>query len=407
MMDELELKIYELSLIWKEAEYNFAFWNKFDKNFHWDEEYKKALSRVIKTKNTYEYYLELMRFVALLKDGHTGVWFPNEIYNSEEYASTLPIFLQYINDEYIITNVKKVVENQVKRFSKIKKINGEDINQYIEKNIYPYIWHEKKDSSFYEVNTFLSKGTKNSKVEFVLECESKEYSVTLERTYGDTNWAYKNLSLKKGNVLEKFKSDSHTIEMTEDGIAIITIKTMMNNNLPKEIYENYPILKEAKGYIVDIRDNRGGNSLNSDAVASLFIGKPFENSDTYHPIHIGAYKAWGKDSEFNDLSEKEFYETYPNDEFREKIFKILKHTYYEHNRNIQTLNHVPGKLEGPIVILSSEYTASEAENFINVMKYHTNAKIIGTASFGSTGQPLTYQLESGEDLEFVLEEVYL
>ena len=30
-----EQKIFELSLIWKEAEYNFAFWNKFDKNFNW------------------------------------------------------------------------------------------------------------------------------------------------------------------------------------------------------------------------------------------------------------------------------------------------------------------------------------------------------------------------------------
>lgn len=43
-----ELKIYELSLIYKEAEYNFAFWNKFDKSFNWDEEYKKALVAVFK-----------------------------------------------------------------------------------------------------------------------------------------------------------------------------------------------------------------------------------------------------------------------------------------------------------------------------------------------------------------------
>ena len=57
--------------------------------------------------------------------------------------------------------------------------------------------------------------------------------------------------------------------------------------------------------------------------------------------------------------------------------------------------NVPGKLEGQIIILSNEYTASAAENFINVMKYYTNAKIIGTASYGSTGQPLTYHLESG------------
>ena len=29
------------------------------------------------------------------------------------------------------------------------------------------------------------------------------------------------------------------------------------------------------------------------------------------------------------------------------------------------------------------------------MKYNTNAIIIGSASFGSTGQPLMYELESG------------
>ena len=38
-----ELKIYELSKLWKEAEYNFAFWDKVD--IDWDEEYKKALPR--------------------------------------------------------------------------------------------------------------------------------------------------------------------------------------------------------------------------------------------------------------------------------------------------------------------------------------------------------------------------
>ena len=59
-------KIYELSKIWEEAAYNFAFWDKV--NMNWDEEYKKALPRVLKTKDLYDYYRELKRFVALLKD---------------------------------------------------------------------------------------------------------------------------------------------------------------------------------------------------------------------------------------------------------------------------------------------------------------------------------------------------
>ena len=34
------LKIYELSKIWKEAAYNFAFWDKV--NIDWDEEYAQV-----------------------------------------------------------------------------------------------------------------------------------------------------------------------------------------------------------------------------------------------------------------------------------------------------------------------------------------------------------------------------
>ncbi len=60
------LKIYEVSKIWKEAAYNFAFWDKID--IDWDEEYRKTLTRVLETNNLYDYYIELNRFVALLGD---------------------------------------------------------------------------------------------------------------------------------------------------------------------------------------------------------------------------------------------------------------------------------------------------------------------------------------------------
>ena len=43
------LKIYEVSKIWKGAAYNFAFWDKID--IDWDEEYRKALTRVQETNN--------------------------------------------------------------------------------------------------------------------------------------------------------------------------------------------------------------------------------------------------------------------------------------------------------------------------------------------------------------------
>lgn len=85
------LKIYEVSKIWKGAAYNFAFWDKID--IDWDEEYRKALTRVQETNNLYDYYMELSRFVALLGDGHTGVNMPMELIQDPEYFSMLPVQL--------------------------------------------------------------------------------------------------------------------------------------------------------------------------------------------------------------------------------------------------------------------------------------------------------------------------
>ena len=67
----------------------------------------------------------------------------------------------------------------------------------------------------------------------VLEYDGKVYIEVLKRTTGDTNWVYDYPKRKEVEGKIVFKSDSHTIKMTEDGIAIIEIKTMMNNYLRK------------------------------------------------------------------------------------------------------------------------------------------------------------------------------
>ena len=390
-----EQKIYELSLIWKEAEYNFAFWHKFDKSFNWDEEYKKALERVLKTNNIYDYYKELMKFVALLKDGHTGVWLPKEVINSDEYFSTIPLLVQFIDNQYVITNVDISIKDIVKRYSIIKMIDGIPTKKYIKENIYPYIWHEKEDSCAYQTIAYLFRGPLNSNVELLLEENGVEYNVILTRTNKKMKYYYPLVKFCSEALTTIYDSKSHMIQMTNDGITIITIPSMMNDELGEEIFKNYELLKNAKGYIIDVRNNGGGNSNNADHVASLFIGNSFRTDNAYHPIHIGAYKAWGKYNKVNEMTEEEFKQQYGDNPFYEKIYKICNHVYYEHNDSDTEIQDVPGKLDGPIVILSSAYTASAAENFINVMKYNTNAIIIGSASFGSTGQPLMYELESG------------
>jgi C-terminal processing protease CtpA/Prc len=58
-------------------------------------------------------------------------------------------------------------------------------------------------------------------------------------------------------------------------------------------------------------------------------------------------------------------------------------------------NGCPFLLKQPLIILSSCYTGSAAEDFLIELDQAERAPIVGSASFGSTGQPLFVELESG------------
>ena len=80
-------KVYGLSKFWQEVNYNFVYLNKIDRTL-WDNRYKELISIVQNTKNDYEYYRELQKFCALLKDGHTNVFFL-KIYNKNKCSQCL------------------------------------------------------------------------------------------------------------------------------------------------------------------------------------------------------------------------------------------------------------------------------------------------------------------------------
>ena len=64
-------KIFGLSKCWSETKYNFVYFDKL--TFDWDSLYQATIPVVLATKNDFEYYRELQRFVATLQDGHTRV----------------------------------------------------------------------------------------------------------------------------------------------------------------------------------------------------------------------------------------------------------------------------------------------------------------------------------------------
>ena len=80
-------KIYGLSLFWKEVSYNFAHWETTGE-LDWDQAYQDFLPRILATENDFDYFQEMQRFCALLKDGHTNVWMPPGLF--EKHRDRIP-----------------------------------------------------------------------------------------------------------------------------------------------------------------------------------------------------------------------------------------------------------------------------------------------------------------------------
>ena len=139
-------RIYGLSLIWKEAAYNFAYWDE-RPELDWNKAYNDFLPLIMKEEDPYEYYRLLQRFISLLRDGHSFVQIPEELLPL--YIS--PVMTEYLEGKHILSTVPK--EHESLLYSEITSINGIPLQDYLEAYIFPYIWHEKTDSVFFSGST--------------------------------------------------------------------------------------------------------------------------------------------------------------------------------------------------------------------------------------------------------------
>ena len=384
-------QLYGASLIWSEAKYNFPFWNiRID--IDWDKEYQEILTKVSKPMDIIDYYLELMKFISLLNDGHTFINFPKEINNE---IKTLPIIIKWLNKKHIIVNIAK--GSQIPLFSEIYKINNMDFNEYMNKKVLPYCWNTKPSSSYDMLYTFsyLDGNTDKNAYSFIpiLEKDKKIELLTSNGLYEitpisqNTEWSL-SASLKiNEKLIDKFKSKGLVIQYTYDNIAILTIPNFMDDMMPQNFYNQLPQLKTCKGFIIDIRNNRGGNSEYADAFSQAFIKGRFQSGKVKHSIHIGAYKAWGEGVDYSNLN--------LNDPWNKKVYDICNHNLFEEEITTAYFPNCPLTLEQPVVILENTTTASSSENLIINFDSINRATIVGTPSYGSTGNPLLINLPGG------------
>lgn len=339
------------------------------------------------TDDLREYYLELARFIALLRDGHTSIRFPDEITKGK---GKLPIKFEFIEGKYIITSIDESLD--IKPFSEILKINDTNISEYLHRNIAPFCWHELEKSACARYINMIPIVEDSNSIE--IQTDSGTYIVPFVDNIKIKEFKDIKISEKSRKIYE---SKCLEISVTEDNLYIIKIRNFNDMNLKDEFYSQLACISGARGIILDIRENMGGMTKLAGDIAQAFINGKFYGARKKQLINKGVERASASQTAlFSEDKIKEFLDKGIVDEKSLKSNKrILNNEYFEINDDEFFIKDCPMTLSQPLLILTSNNTASAAEDFVIMFKTSDRGIILGEHSFGSTGTPLLGKLPGG------------
>lgn len=372
-------KVFGLSKFWQEVNYNFIYLNKVDR-IMWDNRYKELIGIVQNTKNDYEYYHELQKFCALLKDGHTNVYFPKGIEQMNTMFGEYRLFIKNIEGKAIIVRTNLSKKEEIPFGSEIIEVNGKSTEKFIVENVAPYI----SSSTDYVLKdwsvTNLLRGMDGEIFNIKIKKPNKKI-VDLVLTHKRT---------EEKEVFPAFEPDKQLLDFkwVNKETAYVSLNSFSNIKIDSLFVEKLPELYKAKSLIIDLRFNGGGSTnIGIEILKYLTNDTILYGSKQKSRLHIPAFKAWGKyvkekDTINNEWKRKEFLSY--NDQF-----------YHDFEYEADTINLNAKRIVVPTVILLGHNTASAAEDFLISADNQKHMIKMGEKSFGSTGQPLVFDLPGG------------
>ena len=124
-------------------------------------------------------------------------------------------------------------------------------------------------------------------------------------------------------------------------------------------------LASCDGLIIDVRDNGGGFLTNVETLVARFITDDIYAGSISHKTGPG----------HDDFSEPYDYYFHPADAGRIKFLK-------------------------PVVVLTNRASYSATNNFVSIMKYVPNVRIVGDTTGGGSGLPFTSEIPCGWTVRF-------
>ena len=357
-------KVYWLSQIWSETKYNFVNIDKLP--FDLDSMYRSYIPLVLASRNDFEYYRLLKKFMASLHDGHSEVS-DNQFYPYMDYT---PVSLQDFNKKVYITMVRKVPGlDSTWVGAEVTEVDNIGTTQYLETRVFPYIsasteqhlWMQgiyKLQSDFRDRPL---RATIKKRDGTIVNIEV-QHNGESTRTDADQYWG----------PVSHYSSDLVDLKWLDNDIALVGFNRFIpENRAIKDFDKIAKELYKAKGLIIDIRSNGGGSTEVAWHLQKyLTKGKYFLNFAWETRINDGVGKANG------------------NWKYEYKDYFLNKAYRFEKPDTVFVSDTIK-RIECPVVILIGRYTFSAAEDFlVNIYEQPGRPELIGEETGGSTGSPL-------------------
>ena len=276
--------------LWSEVKYNFAFFSRMPE-LNWDKVLVDYLPQVQAAQTDVEYYQVLRRCMALLRDGHTDLWGP-----SPAQSGRLPFSLDRIEGMAVITAVsdantitiepqrKQLMQANLKRGEAVTHIDGRAVDDILEDDIYPYICASTPQGRDLWAYQQLNSGPFAKETTLRIKAlDGTERQVTL--TWG--RWR-----------MPRITDDLPDLRDLPNGVLYFRVSGFSSDDVVKKAEANMDRICAAKGLILDLRQNGGGNSDIGDALLSRMTDKPLQNLNWKTRQYLPAHRAWGRSEQW-------------------------------------------------------------------------------------------------------------
>lgn len=354
-----------------------------------DNLYEKYLKKIINCKTDKDYYLLVCEFVNSFNDCHTKFVLPAKVLQKEGF---LPFNFICIENNYYILNATHNLKQL--KFCRIKKINGKSFSSYLTR-CFKYVHHEGIFTYFGKIETFLP---------FFLKKKNNILTTYDNKTYHFDLLKEKPLllfdSLKQPETqFNKTLENNENIKIFKDNILYVKINSFNNIKSINDIIKVLKKYSSNKKIILDLRNNEGGMTANAEKLANLFIDKEYSacKKSTRKTIAINLASS-SQYSQPDEVLQNWIENGITSPDIIKQNLEVLKgrcfDEYYDSfgKTKRKTLNYKN------LVLLTSKYTISAAEDFIAMFKTNKIGLIVGENTYGSTGTPFVEKFKDGSKI---------